>query len=124
MRARRVEVIPPEVLLQAYAQGYFPMADSESGRIQWYSADPRAVLPLEPFHIPRRLARSLKTAGFITDASKAALVYLADRLRERGFRMLEIQMITPLTEQFGAVHVPRADYGPLLAEALAVDCRW
>jgi leucyl/phenylalanyl-tRNA--protein transferase len=56
------QTIPPEVLLQAYAGGYFPMADSRYGRIEWYTADPRAVLPLDPFHVPRRLQRSLKKA--------------------------------------------------------------
>jgi leucyl/phenylalanyl-tRNA--protein transferase len=188
--------IPPELLLQAYASGYFPMADEDTGEIGWYTADPRALLPLRPFHVPQRLRRWLSKAPFCLTrdrafpavvracaersstwiseeiirsytrlhelgfahsveawregelvgglygvhlggaffgesmfyrepgASKAALVHLAEHLEARGFRMLEIQMITPLTAQFGAVPISRRDYMPLLAEALSVHCEW
>lgn len=172
------------------------MADSRNGRIEWYTADPRAILPLHPFHVPRRLQRALRKASFtyttdrafaqvveacadrestwindgilqsytalyecgnahsvevwqegelvgglygvhlggaffgesmfhrVDDASKAALVYLAGHLNARGFRMLEIQMITPLTAQFGAQPVWGAEYRKLLAAALSVACEW
>ena len=55
--------IEPEMLLQAYQMGLFPMADEdESGeeQIGWYSPDPRGVIPLDGFHIPHGLKRSLK----------------------------------------------------------------
>ena len=51
------------MLLQAYQMGLFPMADEdESGeeQIGWYSPDPRGVIPLDGFHIPHGLKRSLK----------------------------------------------------------------
>ena len=52
-------MIPPELLLQGYRLGVFPMA-MEDGTIEWFSPDPRAILPLDRFHLPhvlRRIAR-------------------------------------------------------------------
>jgi leucyl/phenylalanyl-tRNA--protein transferase len=57
-----------------------------------------------------------------TDASKVALVALVDRLRRRGFRLLDIQWTTPHLEQFGAVAIPRREYLRRLRQALAFDC--
>ena len=191
-----MEIIPPQLLVEAYSRGYFPMADSETGELGWYTADPRAMLPLDPFHVPRRLERTLKSAPFsytrdacfervmracadrddtwinealvqsyvrlhelgfahsvetwqdgelvgglygvalggaffgesmfnrVSDASKAALVHLAGHLHERGFRMLEIQMVTPLTAQFKPRLISRREYLPLLTEAITTECQW
>lgn len=55
--------ITPDLLISAYCQGVFPMAD-ESGEIFWYDPDPRAIIPLDTFHVPRRLARSIRNDGF------------------------------------------------------------
>jgi leucyl/phenylalanyl-tRNA--protein transferase len=49
-------VIEPELLLQAYRLGVFPMA-MEDDSIQWFSPDPRAILPLDEFHVPHALRR-------------------------------------------------------------------
>lgn len=50
-----------QTLLQAYAQGIFPMASSRHGKkINWYGPDPRAVLKLDQFHTPRRLMRTYR----------------------------------------------------------------
>lgn len=51
------------LLLNAYSQGIFPMAD-EDGTIYWYDPDPRAIIPLESFHVPRSLARTIKQGKF------------------------------------------------------------
>lgn len=51
------------MLLAAYAQGVFPMADA-SGSVQWYSADPRGILPLDSFHIPQTLRATLRKGLF------------------------------------------------------------
>lgn len=57
------EIIPPEILLEAYAKGVFPMA--EDGRILWFSPEQRGLIPLdERFHIPHGLAKSLKRKPF------------------------------------------------------------
>ncbi len=55
--------LSPELLLSAYCRGYFPMADAR-GRIGWYDPDPRTVLPLDAFHVPRRLARTARSGRF------------------------------------------------------------
>lgn len=54
-------IIAPEFLLAAYRQGLFPMA-VEPGRIEWFSPTQRGILPLDAFHIPHGLRRSLKTS--------------------------------------------------------------
>ena len=53
-----------ELLLRAYARGIFPMVDPSSGTIDYYSPDPRAVIPLDAFHVPRSLARLAKRRVF------------------------------------------------------------
>jgi leucyl/phenylalanyl-tRNA--protein transferase len=56
-------MIAPDVLLSAYASGWFPMAVAP-GDIRWYSPDPRGIIPLDTFHVSRRLARSLRQRRF------------------------------------------------------------
>jgi leucyl/phenylalanyl-tRNA--protein transferase len=56
--------LTPQMLLNAYCQGYFPMADPDDEKIYWYDPDPRTILPLESFHIPRRLQRTVKQKKF------------------------------------------------------------
>src|ERR1043166_1325437 len=58
----RLEFTPEGVEL-AYRNGIFPMA-SRSGDIGWYRPDPRAIFPLDSFHIPRRLARVIAQDRF------------------------------------------------------------
>jgi leucyl/phenylalanyl-tRNA--protein transferase len=60
----------------------------------------------------------------VTDASKVALVALVERLRARGFTLLDTQWITPHLEQFGAVEIPRAEYVRRLEDAIARPCRF
>jgi leucyl/phenylalanyl-tRNA--protein transferase len=57
----------------------------------------------------------------VTDASKAALVALVERLRARGFRLLDTQWVTDHLLQFGAIEVPRRRYLRLLDAALSVE---
>jgi leucyl/phenylalanyl-tRNA--protein transferase len=56
-------MIEPEVLLQGYRLGVFPMA-MEDGEIGWFSPDPRAILPLEEFHVPHTLHRIMRKGIF------------------------------------------------------------
>ena len=58
----------------------------------------------------------------VSNASKVVLVTLVDRLRERGFTLLDIQWVTPHLRQFGAIEIPRAEYLRRLRDALALDC--
>jgi leucyl/phenylalanyl-tRNA--protein transferase len=57
----------------------------------------------------------------VTDASKVALAALVSRLTERGFTLLDIQMMTPHTQRMGAVEITRAEYLRRLAHALTID---
>lgn len=191
-------MLPVDLLVSAYASGWFPMAVGE-GDIRWFSPDPRGIIPLDAFHVPRRLGRvirrgtfqieinrsfetviracalaerepddvgtwidqeifdsycALHQAGFahsveawhegklagglygvalggaffgesmfhhVTDASKVALAALVDRLRARGFVLLDTQWTTEHLEQFGAIEISRARYLRLLAQALELD---
>ena len=191
-------MLPVELLVSAYASGWFPMAVGE-GDIRWFSPDPRGIIPLDGFHSSRRLARIVRRGAFrveinksfeqviracaiaerdgddgtwidqeiyesycalhetgyahsveawhgdalvgglygvalggaffgesmfhtVTDASKVALVALVDRMRERGFTLLDTQWTTPHLEQFGAIEIPRARYLVMLSQALELDC--
>ena len=55
--------LTPEFMLAAYAAGLFPMA-SKDGGLDWYDPDPRGVLPLDAFHLPRRLRRTALSGRF------------------------------------------------------------
>ena len=55
--------LTPQLLLSAYCQGVFPMADHR-GRIRWYDPDPRAIIPLDTFHVPKRLGRTVRNGPF------------------------------------------------------------
>lgn len=51
-------------ILKAYRLGIFPMAEGRKGRLFWLSPDPRTILPLEAFHVPRRLAGTIRSKKF------------------------------------------------------------
>ncbi|MGH2588801.1 MAG: leucyl/phenylalanyl-tRNA--protein transferase [Dehalococcoidia bacterium] len=188
--------LTPELLVRAYASGVFPMADGRNGRIRWYAPDPRAVMPLDAFHVPRSLRQTVQRGVFEvtvdadfpaviracaereetwisaeiiraytglhriglahsvecwrdgrlagglygvslgaaffgesmfsreTDASKVALVALVERLRERGFTLLDTQYLTPHLAHFGAIEIPRREYERRLAAAVRVPRRF
>ena len=63
MSGRRLTLTPDGVLL-AYRHGIFPMADERSGEVLWFRPDPRAVIPLDGFHISRSLARAIRHGVF------------------------------------------------------------
>ena len=188
-------MIAADALLSAYASGWFPMAVGP-GEIRWYSPEPRGVIPLDIFHVSRRLARSLRQQRFeirintrfreviqacadredadgdwidaeiiesycalhaqgfahsvetwqgerlvgglygvairgaffgesmfhrVSDASKAALTALVDRLRARGYTLLDTQWVTEHLAQFGAVEIPRRRYLRMLDDALTIE---
>jgi leucyl/phenylalanyl-tRNA--protein transferase len=189
--------LDPQNLLNAYAEGVFPMADPE-GAIGWYTADPRGIIPLEDdaFRVPRTLRQLLRQGRFqirinhdfqavmracmatrskrtwinepliaaylrlheighahsveawadgelagglygVTlkaaffgesmfhyqpDASKAALVALVDRLRERGYQLLDTQTSSDHLKRFGAIEIPKTDYINRLKKALEKEC--
>ncbi|MEM8486051.1 MAG: leucyl/phenylalanyl-tRNA--protein transferase [Bacteroidota bacterium] len=53
------------MLLQGYQIGVFPMAeDRDSEVVQWFAPDPRAILPLDGFHVPKTLAKLVRQNKF------------------------------------------------------------
>jgi len=60
----------------------------------------------------------------VSNASKVALLRLTDHLRQAGFSLFDIQMVTPATAQLGAIEIPRAEYLDRLADAVAREARF
>ena len=57
--------LTPDLVLQAYSIGVFPMADGrDDDHIFWVDPDNRGILPLDSFHIPRKLARTVRSDRF------------------------------------------------------------
>lgn len=188
--------LEPQILLTAYSQGVFPMAD-EDGLIRWYTANPRGILPLDSFHVPHTLRQLLRQQRFeirlnhafgevmqgcmasrptswindqivsaythlhelgfahsveawqegklagglygvslggaffgesmfhrVRDASKVALCHLVQRLRERGYELLDTQATTDHLRRFGAIDVPADRYMVLLHHAISRQCEF
>jgi leucyl/phenylalanyl-tRNA--protein transferase len=63
-------MIDPDLLLQGYRLGVFPMAMNDDS-MEWFSPDPRAVLPLENFHVPHALRRLVRRKLFQITNDKA-----------------------------------------------------
>ncbi len=58
-------IITPEILLKAYAAGIFPMAESgDDPELFWIDPEFRGILPLDQFHVPKRLIRTIKSQRF------------------------------------------------------------
>jgi len=57
--------ITPDVLLKAYACGIFPMAESaDDPALYWIEPDMRGIIPLRRFHVPTRLARTVRSTPY------------------------------------------------------------
>ena len=63
-------VLDTEILKLAYCNGYFPMPDPRNGEICWFNPDPRAILPLDGFHMSRSLKRSIRKKNFTVTINK------------------------------------------------------
>jgi leucyl/phenylalanyl-tRNA--protein transferase len=71
--------ITPELMLRAYRIGLFPMAESRDARtLYWLDPEQRGVIPLEGFHLPRRLARRLRQAPYRITANQAFADVIAE----------------------------------------------
>src|SRR5476649_306633 len=64
--------LTPEILLRAYAEGLFPMAERRGDpTLYWVSPELRGVLPLDGFHVPHRLARTVHSGSFTVTSDMA-----------------------------------------------------
>ena len=62
--------LTPRTLLKAYRSGVFPWFDA-GDPVLWWSPDPRAIFELESFHVPRRLARTIRSGRFTLTRNRA-----------------------------------------------------
>lgn len=90
--------LTPALVVSAYQQGIFPMGDDD-GSIRWYSPDPRAVFPLDAFHVPKTLAKTIRQGRF------DVRVNTAFREVMRGCAGRDETWITgPIHAVYGALH--------------------
>jgi leucyl/phenylalanyl-tRNA---protein transferase len=79
--------LTPEILLRAYAAGVFPMAESaDDPELFWVDPRRRGILPLDAFHVPRRLRRVLRGGQFeirVDSAFEAVLRGCAETTEKR-----------------------------------------
>jgi leucyl/phenylalanyl-tRNA---protein transferase len=101
--------LPLSVLRAAYVDGWFPMGEKGTRLIEWFSPDPRGVLPLTAFHVPARLGRTLRAARFeirVDTAFEAVMAACAERD--------DTWISDVIRETYGAMHVA--------GEAHSVEC--
>jgi leucyl/phenylalanyl-tRNA---protein transferase len=102
--------LTPELLLEAYAAGIFPMAEGADDReLFWVDPVRRGVLPLDGFHVPRRLARTLRGGRFeirCDSAFEPVMRSCAAASDDRPQTWINDEIVTLYTELFrrGAAH--------------------
>lgn len=112
------EPVTADLLLAAYASGYFPMADSRHGaELHWYRPKWRGVLPLDAFHVPSSLRKFMKSSPYEVSVDRdfpATIRACADRRakdrRESWINDTIIELYSQLAEHGHAHSVEcRAD---------------
>lgn len=58
------DLLRPDLMIRLYAKGAFPMADNETGVINWYMPEVRCIIPLDNFNIPRSLKKIISKENF------------------------------------------------------------
>ena len=86
-------------LLYAYARGYFPMPDPETGEILWLAPHRRAFFPLDRFHVSRSLRASLRKIPWEIQINKNFLKVM-DGCRDRDDTWITREFV----EAYGALH--------------------
>jgi leucyl/phenylalanyl-tRNA--protein transferase len=97
--------LTPNLLLSAYVQGVFPMAHEDG--IYWYDPDPRAILPLDSFHCPRRLARTVRKGVYdirINTAFRDVIANCAAPNRDGGWISDDISAAYTRLHELGFAH--------------------
>ena len=107
-----------ETVLRGYASGYFPMPDS-TGRLQWQFPPWRGVIPIDGFHVPRSVARLIRSGRFevrYDTALERVIRACADR--DPTWITEEIVAIYQRLHEWGVVHSVEAWVGQELAGGL------
>ena len=116
--------ITPQVLLKAYACGIFPMAESaDDPGLFWIEPERRGIIPLDSFHISRRLARTVRQRRFdirIDTDFEAVIDGCATPARGRSRTWINARIRRLYRELFamGGCHTVEAWLGDTLAGGL------
>ena len=102
--------LTPEIVLQAYMRGIFPMAKSRHDpHLHWIDPEMRGIIPLDTFHLPRRLARTLRTwpdPVYINRNFKAVISACAQPSRDRQNTWINDEIVSLYTKlhEIGFAH--------------------
>ena len=98
----------PDMLLRAYAIGVFPMAeDRDDPELFWVDPRLRGVIPLERFHVPRRLRRTVRSKRFEVTFDRdfhAVIEACADATKSRPQTWINERIITLYTSLYHMGH--------------------
>jgi leucyl/phenylalanyl-tRNA--protein transferase len=107
------------LLLRAYAEGFFPMAEPRDGPVGWYSPDPRAIIPLDAFRVSRSLKRTVGRGTYeVTTDLDFPAVILACSEREETWISSQIRDAYTRLWKDGHAHSVEARAGGVLAGGL------
>ena len=96
--------ITPDLLLQAYRIGVFPMGERrDDPKLYWLDPRLRAVLPLDGFHLPHRLARTIRAGRFEVGAD-SAFAYIVRACAEPRPGHPESWINAPIVELYTELH--------------------
>jgi leucyl/phenylalanyl-tRNA--protein transferase len=98
--------LDPRLLLQGYASGIFPMADSrDASELFWVEPRNRAIIPLDGFHVSRSLGRTIRSGRFeVTRDSDFARVIAACADREETWINAELEQAMTALHGSGNAH--------------------
>ena len=112
--------LDPRLLLQGYATGIFPMADSrEAEDLFWVEPRTRAIIPLDGFHVSRSLRRTIRAGRFtVTRDTDFAAVIRACSEREQTWINAELERAMIALHGSGHAHSIEVWEGERLAGGL------
>ncbi len=103
-------ILTADLLLRAYRLGLFPMAESRGSRaLHWLDPEARGILPLDQFHLPRSLLKTLRGGKFVVTADQAFAATIAACAAARANRPdtwinAEIERLFIELHQLGFAH--------------------
>ena len=95
--------LTPDVLLKAYSCGIFPMAESaEDPALFWIETEERGIIPLDAFHVPARLARTVRATRFrcVCDRDFSAVI---EGCAEPGPKRARTWINAPIRKLYGGL---------------------
>ena len=109
-----------DLLLSAYTQGYFPMADHRHGEIAWYRPQVRAILRFEDLRISRSLSKVVRSGEYTISLNQAfsEVIHACATLREETWISPEIEHVYSELYSLGFAHSLEAWYDGVLVGGL------